>query len=133
MEQAASSSSISSPPSDGPNSSTPTIDASTSSSSKASQPEPKQCALCKSPAPPPNPNANDEEQAAEKGLKPCSKCHTALYCSRDCAKAAWKVHKKTCATDAQKYSLSVKEKPAVPRAPKKEGHRGGLQKWQFDT
>jgi len=38
-----------------------------------------------------------------------------------------------CAADAQKYALNVKEKPAPAPRPKKEGHRGGLQKWQFDT
>lgn len=71
---------------------------------------------------------------SEEGLKPCTKCHTAVYCSRDCVKAAWKTHKKTCASEAQIYALTTDAKPAsAPRVPKREGHRGGLQKWQFDT
>lgn len=29
-------------------------------------------------------------------LKFCAKCHTQAYCSRDCQKAHWKVHKREC-------------------------------------
>ena len=70
----------------------------------------------------------------EKPLRPCSKCQTVRYCSRDCQKKDWKVHKKTCASAAQIYAQTADLKPAsAPKLPKKEGHRGGLQKWQFDT
>jgi hypothetical protein len=83
----------------------------------------KKCASCGTP-----------ESDPEKPLKPCSKCQTVRYCSRDCQKKDWKVHKKTCASAAQIYAQTADLKPAsAPRVPKKEGHRGGLQKWQFDT
>jgi MYND finger len=81
------------------------------------------CACCKIP-----------ETDPEKPLKLCAKCQTVRYCSRDCQKKDWKLHKKTCASAAQIYAQNANLKPAsAPRAPKKEGHRGGLQKWQFDT
>lgn len=31
-------------------------------------------------------------------MKRCAKCQTSLYCSRDCQKADWKTHKKSCGT-----------------------------------
>lgn len=70
----------------------------------------------------------------EKPFKPCAKCHTVRYCSRDCQKAGFKLHKKTCASAAQIYTQTADLRPAPPpRAPKKDAFRGGLQKWQFDT
>lgn len=30
-------------------------------------------------------------------LKKCAKCHTAVYCNRECQTSDWKVHKKVCA------------------------------------
>jgi len=89
--------------------------------SSTSQPTNK-CASCNAP-----------EADPEKPLKPCTKCQTVRYCSRDCQKKDFKVHKKICAAAAQIYAQNANLKPAAPRAPKKEGHRGGLQKWQFDT
>mmetsp|Transcript_37202 Transcript_37202/g.72576 ORF Transcript_37202/g.72576 Transcript_37202/m.72576 type:complete len:575 (-) Transcript_37202:184-1908(-) len=35
-------------------------------------------------------------------LKVCSKCKLVSYCSADCQKAAWKIHKKTCVSAAKK-------------------------------
>jgi sulfatase maturation enzyme AslB (radical SAM superfamily) len=83
----------------------------------------KKCASC-----------SKVESDPEKPLKPCSKCQSVLYCSRDCQKADFKKHKKTCALSAQIYAQTADLKPTPPpRAPKKDAHRGGLQKWQFDT
>jgi hypothetical protein len=90
-------------------------------SSSTSQPTSK-CASCNAP-----------EADPEKPLKPCAKCQTVRYCSRDCQKKDFKVHKKICAAAAQIYAQNANLKPAAPRVPKKDGHRGGLQKWQFDT
>jgi len=59
-------------------------------------------------------------------------CKSVSYCSRDCKKNDTKVHKKVCAAAAQEYSKTANIKMAS-RAPPKETHRGGLQKWEFDT
>ncbi|TVY33340.1 hypothetical protein LSUB1_G007095 [Lachnellula subtilissima] len=109
-------------------------EASSSSTSEpapaSASPTPRKCAHCG------NLETNPGERSGDKPpvqLKPCPKCHTALYCSRDCQKAAFKQHKKTCAADAQEYAKTANLKMAAPAGPKKDGWRGGLQKWQFDT
>ncbi|KAG9681899.1 hypothetical protein KCU95_g14669, partial [Aureobasidium melanogenum] len=91
--------------------------------SESRQPAVKLCAQCKKP----------EEDPEEKPLKPCTACKSVFYCSRDCTKAHYKVHKKECAKLAQEYSKTAVFKPAVRTSAPKEGHKGGLQKWQFDT
>ncbi|KAJ5964057.1 uncharacterized protein N7479_003933 [Penicillium vulpinum] len=40
-----------------------------------------------------------DKQADGSGLLACSRCHKANYCSRDCQKADWKKHKKSCKAD----------------------------------
>ncbi|OCL06400.1 putative MYND domain protein [Glonium stellatum] len=39
-------------------------------------------------------------------LKRCAKCQTTHYCSRECQKADWKVHKKVCAKNAADTAAS---------------------------
>ncbi|KAM0723061.1 hypothetical protein Q7P37_001261 [Cladosporium fusiforme] len=98
-----------------------------SSSSSAEQgpaPTPPTCAKCAKPEP------NPEEPTL---LKPCIACKSVSYCSRDCKKADTKAHKKVCAAEAQKYMQTADVKMASRQAPTKDSHRGGLQKWQFDT
>lgn len=47
----------------------------------------------------------DQEQLA-RPLKDCAKCRRVQYCSRDCQKADWKSHKKTCAVGTTRSSAS---------------------------
>jgi sulfatase maturation enzyme AslB (radical SAM superfamily) len=85
--------------------------------------EPKHCAQCKKP----------EEDPESKPLKPCTTCKSVFYCSRECTKLHYKTHKKECAKLAQEYSKTAVFKPVVRSGAPKEGFKGGLQKWQFDT
>ncbi|KAH0286770.1 hypothetical protein KCU62_g6490, partial [Aureobasidium sp. EXF-3399] len=98
---------------------------STSSAQSTSEAPPavKTCAQCNKP----------EEDPENKPLKACTTCKSVHYCSRECTKAHYKVHKKECAKLAQEYSKTAVFKPAVRSSAPKEGHKGGLQKWQFDT
>ncbi|VDB87424.1 unnamed protein product [Peniophora sp. CBMAI 1063] len=48
--------------------------------------EEKACARCRKPG-------NEQTR-----LKKCASCHAVFYCSSDCQKAHWKVHKKICKT-----------------------------------
>lgn len=81
------------------------------------------CAKCS------KPESNEDEPV----LKPCISCKSVQYCSRDCKKADTKAHKKVCASLAQEYMKTADIKMASKQAPTKDAHRGGLQKWQFDT
>ncbi|KAK8062134.1 hypothetical protein PG997_014231 [Apiospora hydei] len=74
-----------------------------------------------------------DEEGSSSNLKPCITCKSVLYCSRDCKKAHLKQHKKVCAKLAQEYAKTADVKMASRSAPKADTHRGGLQKWQFDT
>ena len=82
------------------------------------------CAKCSTPE-----TSSDSDNPS---LKPCIACKSVLYCSRDCKKAHTKTHKKVCAKLAQEYMKTADVKMASRQVPK-ESHRGGLQKWQFDT
>ncbi|TVY35362.1 hypothetical protein LOCC1_G008013 [Lachnellula occidentalis] len=109
----------------------PSSSSSSSSTPTPASPSSPKCAHCSvSPGPEPAEGSGDKPPLQ---LKPCPKCHTTLYCSRDCQKAAFKVHKKTCAASAQEYAKTANMKMAAPSGRGKDGRRGGLQKWQFDT
>ncbi|KJK60933.1 MYND finger [Aspergillus parasiticus SU-1] len=41
-----------------------------------------------------------KESSSDITLKRCAKCKTQWYCSRECQKADWKTHKKTCGKNA---------------------------------
>ncbi|KAF1848833.1 uncharacterized protein K460DRAFT_404099 [Cucurbitaria berberidis CBS 394.84] len=98
----------------------------TASSSSQQRPEEETCAHCAKPDQPPS-------SSTGKPLKPCLKCHSVSYCSKDCQKAHFKTHKKVCAGLAQEYNKTHEPKMAS-RAPARSGERErGLQKWQFDT
>lgn len=94
---------------------------SSSSSSTSPPPTQKRCNNCSA------------LQSELKPLKPCSKCQTVFYCDRECQKKHFKVHKKVCAAAAQEYAMSANLKVESSRRAPKDSHRGGLQKWQFDT
>ncbi|KAK8069432.1 hypothetical protein PG994_006048 [Apiospora phragmitis] len=57
--------------------------------------------------------ANEFNSCKKTGtdLKKCAKCHTTFYCSRDCQKVDWKVHKKVCNPNSQN-NLSDKIGPS---------------------
>ncbi|KAF2173417.1 hypothetical protein M409DRAFT_48399 [Zasmidium cellare ATCC 36951] len=96
------------------------------SSSSKSQAQDKLCANCS--------KAEDSPDPTESpNLKPCISCKSVLYCSRDCKKAHTKKHKKVCAALAQEYFKTNGVTMASRAPPKTDTHRGGLQKWQFDT
>ncbi|PBP24104.1 putative MYND domain protein [Diplocarpon rosae] len=95
--------------------------ADSSKASSSSQSPAKICTACSKPS------------SEDKPLKPCTKCQSVQYCSRDCQKADFKKHKKECAKAAQVYAQNADIKMAAPSRAPKDGFRGGLQKWQFDT
>ncbi|KAK4539348.1 hypothetical protein LTR36_000779, partial [Oleoguttula mirabilis] len=83
-----------------------------SKSESSSNPTGKHCGNC-------NKLEEDPERAP---LKECNKCHSILYCSRDCQKADFKKHKKDCALLAQAHAqTSGPSRMQVTRAPPKKG------------
>ncbi len=53
-------------------------------------------------------------------LKHCAKCSTTPYCSRDCQKADWKSHKKTCGKGRPASAGTQASPPDAPIAPIKK-------------
>lgn len=51
------------------------------------------------------------ESRLPESLKPCAKCKTALYCSRECLKKDWKVHKRECSPNS-----AIHSNPSTPFA-----------------
>ncbi|KAH7391651.1 hypothetical protein BKA64DRAFT_725208 [Cadophora sp. MPI-SDFR-AT-0126] len=111
--------------SNGPSQNTTNTDSQAESStpSTSNTPSLKTCTTCSKPSPDPE----------TKPLKPCTKCQSVQYCSKECQKADFKNHKKDCAKKAQIYAQTADIKLAAPSRAPKDGFRGGLQKWQFDT
>lgn len=63
-------------------------------------------------------------------LKPCNKCHTTLYCGKDCQKAHFKTHKKVCASLAQEYVKNNEPKMASRSVGKSTDRNTGFKKWE---
>lgn len=66
---------------------------------------------------------NCKKSPPQVTLKKCAKCSETWYCSRDCQKADWKSHKKTCGKETQQRgrtqqpSSSSTTPPGTPPAP----------------
>lgn len=92
-------------------------------SNSASETSRNQCANCHT------------RETTDVPLKPCNKCQTSPYCSRDCQKVDWKRHKKECPLLAQTYAQTHEPKMAITRAPPKNTGKGGksIGKWEYDT
>ncbi|OQN95753.1 hypothetical protein B0A48_17943 [Cryoendolithus antarcticus] len=80
------------------------------------------CAKC-------NKSPSTTSESPDTQLKPCTMCHSVLYCSRDCKKADLKIHKKVCPQLAQEYAKTADIKMATRAPPKGGEDRGGLRKW----
>ncbi|KAE9048458.1 hypothetical protein PR001_g209 [Phytophthora rubi] len=52
----------------------------------------------------------DQCHAPSEKLSKCARCRDAVYCSRDCQKAAWKLHKRLCGKTPEEISAPNEEK-----------------------
>ncbi|GMF33189.1 unnamed protein product [Phytophthora fragariaefolia] len=52
----------------------------------------------------------DQCHAPSEKLSKCSRCRDALYCSRECQKAAWKLHKRLCGKTPEEISAPKEAK-----------------------
>ncbi|KAF2631448.1 hypothetical protein BU25DRAFT_384746 [Macroventuria anomochaeta] len=59
--------------------------------------------------------------SATKSLNRCGRCGTAAYCSAECQKEDWKVHKWVCTMSAEDRGMAIKI-----------SEKGGLYKWDTD-
>ncbi|ETN09504.1 hypothetical protein PPTG_22887 [Phytophthora nicotianae INRA-310] len=48
----------------------------------------------------------DQCHAPSEKLSKCARCRDAVYCSRDCQKAAWKLHKRLCGKTTEEITAS---------------------------
>ncbi|KAG6617383.1 calcium-binding atopy-related autoantigen-like protein [Phytophthora cinnamomi] len=52
----------------------------------------------------------DQCHAPSEKLSKCARCRDAVYCSRECQKAAWKLHKRLCGKTPEEISAPKEEK-----------------------
>lgn len=52
-------------------------------------------------------NCAKTQSDPDVNLKRCAKCHTTRYCSRECQKTNWKIHKRLCASYATSASSNT--------------------------
>ena len=57
-----------------------------------------------------------KEATEDVPLKRCGKCHTTQYCSRECQKASWPIHKTFCGKGFDDLSKDWLHKVPVPEA-----------------
>ncbi|KHN95384.1 Zinc finger, MYND-type [Metarhizium album ARSEF 1941] len=65
-----------------------------------------------------------QKSPPEVVLRRCAKCSATPYCSRDCQKADWKVHKKICGRQASGAAPSSRRPGAATLSPPKGVERG---------
>jgi mitochondrial splicing suppressor protein 51 len=76
--------------------------------------------------------AGCKKEMAFSSIKPCDKCKATLYCSRECKKDDWKVHKKACSKQANANSFGLTPPNGLAQPISKPFTRLFEKKWLHD-